>query len=108
MKTDAPARILLLGGEPWAKPPLLWWNFVGRTREEIEQFTAEWNGLTGNFAGVQVTGYVGDRLTAPPVPLPFWRQSAAFVVGGVAESESPRYARVGAEPPAIMALFEMT
>ena len=68
VKTDAPARILMLGGEPWEKPPLLWWNFVGRTREEIEQFTAEWNGLTGNFAGVQVTGYVGDRLTAPPVP----------------------------------------
>ncbi len=68
VSTDAPARILLLGGEPWAKPPLLWWNFVGRTREEIEQFTAEWNGLSGNFAGVQVTAYVGERLLAPQVP----------------------------------------
>ena len=68
ISTDAPARVLLLGGEPWAKPPLLWWNFVGRTREEIEQFTAEWNGLTGNFAGVEVRAYVGDRLLAPPVP----------------------------------------
>ena len=68
MATDAPARLLLLGGEPWPVPPLLWWNFVGRTREEIAQFTAEWNGLGGHFEGVEVRGYAGERLTAPPVP----------------------------------------
>ncbi|MBV8503142.1 MAG: pirin family protein [Paucibacter sp.] len=68
IEADAAARVLLLGGAPWAKPPLLWWNFVGRTREEIEQFAAEWNALTGFFDGVQVTGYKGERLMAPPVP----------------------------------------
>jgi len=68
LAADAPARVLLLGGAPWAQPPLLWWNFVGRTREEIAQFTAEWNLLTGHFAGVEVRGYVGERLLAPPVP----------------------------------------
>jgi len=62
------ARALLLGGTPWAKPPLLWWNFVGRTRDEIVQFAADWNGVTGNFDGVKVEGYVGNRLMAPDVP----------------------------------------
>ncbi len=66
--TDAPSRMLLLGGAPWARPPLLWWNFVGRTREEIEQFAAEWNSLAGHFDGVKVEGYAGERLLAPPVP----------------------------------------
>ena len=68
LQTDSAARLLLLGGEPMAEPPLLWWNFVGRHREEIEQFAQEWNSLTGNFAGVEVRGYVGERLMAPPVP----------------------------------------
>lgn len=68
LTANAAARVLLLGGAPWAHPPLLWWNFVGRTREEIAQFTDEWNDLTGHFAGVEVRGYVGDRLRAPPVP----------------------------------------
>ena len=62
------ARALLLGGAPWATPPLLWWNFVGRTREEIAAFTDEWNGLHGRFAGVEVRGYAGARLLAPAVP----------------------------------------
>ena len=70
LATSAPARALLLGGAPWEKPPLLWWNFVGRTRDEIVQFAAEWNALTGNFDGVKVEGYAGGsgRLTAPEVP----------------------------------------
>ncbi len=68
LRTRGPARLLLLGGTPWPHPPLLWWNFVGRTREEIEHFATEWNTLSGDFAGVQVSGYAGERLLAPPVP----------------------------------------
>jgi len=68
LQTDAAARLLLLGGKPWATPPMLWWNFVGRHSAEIEQFAQEWNSLSGHFAGVEVTAYVGDRLMAPPVP----------------------------------------
>ena len=35
--TREPARALLLGGEPFDEPMVMWWNFVGRTREEIDQ-----------------------------------------------------------------------
>ena len=31
------ARVLLLGGEPFGERILLWWNFVARTQQEMEQ-----------------------------------------------------------------------
>lgn len=69
---DAPARVLLLGGEPLAQPPLLWWNFVGRTREEIAHFAQAWNSLSAEFTDVVVTGYASsgglERLLSPEVP----------------------------------------
>jgi len=68
LRSNARARALLLGGVPLANEerPLLWWNFVGRTGEEIQQFAADWNAGRGAFGAV--TGYDGERLLAPPVP----------------------------------------
>jgi redox-sensitive bicupin YhaK (pirin superfamily) len=62
------ARALLLGGAPLAddEKPLLWWNFVGRSSEEIHQYAADWNAGAGDFGTVQ--GFEGERLLAPPVP----------------------------------------
>ncbi|UDF35681.1 UNVERIFIED_ORG: pirin family protein [Shinella sp. XGS7] len=62
------ARALLLGGAPLAdeEKPLLWWNFVGRSSEEIHQYAADWNAGAGDFGSVQ--GFEGERLLAPPVP----------------------------------------
>jgi redox-sensitive bicupin YhaK (pirin superfamily) len=31
----SPTRAILIGGLPFPEPLLMWWNFVGRTREEI-------------------------------------------------------------------------
>src|SRR3546814_9038780 len=42
LTTDAPARLMLLGGVPFESPILMWWNFVGRTREEIDAATDSW------------------------------------------------------------------
>jgi quercetin 2,3-dioxygenase len=33
----AGSRLMLLGGQPFAERILMWWNFVGRTPEEIAQ-----------------------------------------------------------------------
>jgi quercetin 2,3-dioxygenase len=38
-----PARLLVIGGEPFAEEVLLFWNFVARTADEIETATADWN-----------------------------------------------------------------
>lgn len=39
---DEPVRLLLLGGPPFGEPIVMWWNFVGRTHEEIVGFRDEW------------------------------------------------------------------
>jgi quercetin 2,3-dioxygenase len=43
---DAAAQLLIVGGEPFAEDILLWWNFVARTPEEMEQARRDWNGGT--------------------------------------------------------------
>ena len=39
---DAPVRVLLLGGAPFGEAIVMWWNFVGRSHEEIVGFRREW------------------------------------------------------------------
>lgn len=56
-------QVLVLGGAPFGAPPLLWWNFVARTPDEVEQALADWNSGDARF-GV-VPGATSPRLTAP-------------------------------------------
>ncbi|MFW6091544.1 MAG: pirin family protein [Actinomycetota bacterium] len=60
-----PGRALLIGGEPFEEELVMWWNFVGRTHEEIAGARADWE--AGRRFG-EVRGYDGDRLAAPPLP----------------------------------------
>jgi quercetin 2,3-dioxygenase len=69
LTTDAASRTLLIGGTPFTEPLLMWWNFIGRSKAEIEQYTRDWN--AGAEAFGEVRGYPGARLTAPPPP---WMQ----------------------------------
>ncbi|MCU1477457.1 MAG: pirin [Subtercola sp.] len=39
---DAPVRLLLIGGEPLGEKILMWWNFVGRSHEEVVAYRAAW------------------------------------------------------------------
>ncbi|WKN49155.1 pirin family protein [Nocardioides sp. Arc9.136] len=41
---DAPARLLLLGGAPFGEAIVMWWNFVGRSHEEVVAFREAWQG----------------------------------------------------------------
>jgi redox-sensitive bicupin YhaK (pirin superfamily) len=65
--TDAPARLLLLGGEPFEERLVMWWNFVGRDHDEIVQMRADWAAGTPRFGTVH--GYDGPALPAPPMPI---------------------------------------
>ena len=67
LRCPTAARLLLLGGEPWAAPPLLWWNFVGREPAEMAAWAADWAREDGGRFG-SVRGYDGPRLAVPPVP----------------------------------------
>ena len=39
---DEPARMLVLGGAPFGERIVMWWNFVGRSHEEIVAFREAW------------------------------------------------------------------
>ena len=53
------ARFMLLGGEPFTEEIVLWWNFVGRSHEEVAAFREEWQAEGERFGAVG--GYVGQR-----------------------------------------------
>ena len=59
-------RLLLLGGEPFEEHLVMWWNFVGRSGEEIADYAEQWNAESERFGAV--VGYDGERLEAPPLP----------------------------------------
>ena len=50
-------RFLLIGGEPFGEELLMWWNFVGRTHEEVEQAREDWEAQ----AGLPETGMAAAR-----------------------------------------------
>ncbi|MBX3100697.1 MAG: pirin family protein [Salinibacterium sp.] len=67
-----PARVLLLGGEPLGESIVMWWNFIGRTHEEIVEFREAWQrdvianeNPHGRFGTVD---YAGRPLPAPELP----------------------------------------
>jgi quercetin 2,3-dioxygenase len=65
---DRPARVVLLGGAPFTEELLMWWNFVGRTHDEIVSYRRLWEDADARFGAVE--GYRGPvtRLPAPPLP----------------------------------------
>jgi redox-sensitive bicupin YhaK (pirin superfamily) len=70
---DAPLRLLLIGGVPLGESIVMWWNFIGRSHEDIVQFRAEWQadvigGGTAHGRFGTVRGYDGRPLSAPELP----------------------------------------
>jgi redox-sensitive bicupin YhaK (pirin superfamily) len=51
-----------LGGEPFAEPLLMSWNFVARTRDEIDQARLDWMSGSDRF------GPVASSLPRIPAP----------------------------------------
>ena len=82
LTADEPTRLLLLGGEPFEEQLVMWWNFVGRSGEEIADYAEQWNAESPRFGAV--VGYDGDRLEAPPLP--------------PGPAQGPRAAAVNADP----------
>jgi redox-sensitive bicupin YhaK (pirin superfamily) len=65
---DRPARVLLLGGVPFAEELVMWWNFVGRSHDEIVGYRQQWQDADERFGAVRGYSGSGTRLPAPPLP----------------------------------------
>jgi quercetin 2,3-dioxygenase len=65
---QGPARVLLLGGPPFPEQLVMWWNFVGRSHDDIAMYRQMWENHDARFG--EVHGYQGgvSRLPAPPLP----------------------------------------
>jgi redox-sensitive bicupin YhaK (pirin superfamily) len=65
---DAPGatRALLLGGVPFPEPILMWWNFVGRSKDEMDAAHDQWQAADPRF------GVVASPLERVPAPRPHW------------------------------------
>jgi redox-sensitive bicupin YhaK (pirin superfamily) len=66
LSTDTASTVLLIGGEPFAEPVRMWWNFVARTPGEITRARDQWMGEDDRF------GVVRSRLPRIPVGPPPW------------------------------------
>ncbi len=75
LTTQGPTRLFSLGGEPFEEQIVMWWNFIGRTHEEIVDYREQWNAGRDRFGaapGTRPTDGVAaagpERLLAPPMP----------------------------------------
>ncbi|MDI3409380.1 pirin family protein [Streptomyces cavernicola] len=64
--SDAAARAILLGGPPFDEEIVMWWNFIGRSHDDIARAREDWENATDRFGAVE--GYPGERLPAPALP----------------------------------------
>jgi hypothetical protein len=61
------ARAMMLGGVPFESDVVMWWNFVARNREELDEAFDSWRSDDGRF------GTVGSSLARIETPAPYWR-----------------------------------
>ncbi|MFC7402080.1 pirin family protein [Citricoccus sp. GCM10030269] len=73
---DEPATVLLIGGEPLNEKVIMWWNFVGRSHEEIVAWRAAYQAEMGFEAAETEAEGSGRQFghfppgTPAPIPAP--------------------------------------
>jgi len=63
---ESDSKLLLIGGEPFAEELVMWWNFIGRSHDEIAQARADWQAGAARFG--TVAGHDGQVIPAPELP----------------------------------------
>ncbi|GAA3635966.1 pirin family protein [Microbacterium awajiense] len=66
LTSEIDATVFLMGGEPFEDDIVMWWNFVGRTHEEIADARAAWEDGAERFG--HVVDHGDERVPAPPLP----------------------------------------
>lgn len=65
-ESDEPARTILLGGPPFEEEIVMWWNFIGRSHEDIARAREDWEASSDRFGTLE--DFPGGRLPAPALP----------------------------------------
>ncbi|NEB37278.1 pirin family protein [Streptomyces sp. SID14515] len=65
LRAVSDAGLMLLGGEPFEEELVMFWNWIGRSHEEIAQAREDW--MNGDRFG-EVKGYDGAPIPAPQLP----------------------------------------
>ncbi len=75
VRADTPARALLLGGAPFDEDLLMWWNFVGRTRTDIEEAARDWKRGSRSIRSGDLSPAADPRAGAAVERLPLSRDT---------------------------------
>ncbi|WP_104117790.1 pirin family protein [Arthrobacter sp. B1805] len=69
--SDTPARLILIGGTPFGEEIVMWWNFVGRSHEEIVEYRARWQDEISPGSGSRHPSFgLPDDDPLEPLPAP--------------------------------------
>jgi redox-sensitive bicupin YhaK (pirin superfamily) len=66
LSSAAGARVLVLGGEPFTEEIVMWWNFVGRSHDEVVSYRSAWESRADRFP--PVVSATERVMAAPPMP----------------------------------------
>jgi hypothetical protein len=71
LATAGAGTVVLLGGTPFTDDLVMWWNFIGRSHEEVAAARADWEAVASGAAAARygtVDGHDGARIPAPELP----------------------------------------
>jgi hypothetical protein len=60
------AELIMIGGTPFEAELIMWWNFIGRSHDDIVAAREDWQQHAERFG--TVAGHDGARIPAPPMP----------------------------------------
>ena len=63
IEAAAGARCVIIGGVPFDEEIIMWWNFIGRSHEEIVEMRSAWQNDSSRFGKM-------DSLPGEPIPAP--------------------------------------
>ena len=66
LRSDHGARLILLGGEPFGEEIVMWWNFIGRSHDDVVGYRSAWERRDPRFP--PVVDRAEKVMEAPPLP----------------------------------------
>lgn len=66
LRSEQGGRVIMLGGQPFAEDIVMWWNFIGRSHQEIVDFRSAWEHRDPRFP--PIVSRSEKVMEAPPMP----------------------------------------